>query len=298
MRSRFILCLLALTLFCVESQSQSKLDGEYMLEDLRKLSHDAAEGRKTGTKGGLAAQQFLIRQFKTLGAKRLQKDFKHPFTFVTQSGDSVQGANIVGYIRGELETAIVISAHFDHLGVINGEIYNGADDNASSVAAMLSMIEYFKRNKPRHTMVFAALDAEESGLKGAYALVDDPVFPLDKVKLNVNMDMISQNSKNQLYVAGTHHYPRYKSILERVSTGSLRLMFGHDRPELGSDDWTNSSDHAAFHAKGIPFIYFGVEDHEHYHKPSDTFENVNRAFYIKAANAILDCILTLDKAIN
>lgn len=279
-------------------QAQNRLDAEYMLEDLRKLSHDAAEGRKTGTKGAEAARRFIIRQLETMKAKSLVKGYRHPFSFQNTAGDTIQGENIVAYIRGQQQTAIVVTAHYDHLGVIDGKIFNGADDNASGVAALLAMAEYFKNNKPRHTIVFAALDAEEMGLQGAKAFVNDPDIPIDQVILNINMDMISNNDKNELYVAGTHHYPKYKPIIQKIQTAPLRLLFGHDSPDLGSKDWTNSSDHAAFHQKGIPFLYFGVEDHEHYHKDTDTFENINQGFYLKAAEAILECILALDRALN
>lgn len=280
------------------AQTQERLDAEFMMEDFRKLSHDAAEGRKTGTKGAEAARRFIIRQFSTMKAKSLVKGYRHPFSFVNSANDTIQGENVVAYVRGRVQKAIVITAHYDHLGIKDGKIYNGADDNASGVAALLAMAEYFKRNKPNHTIVFAALDAEEMGLRGARAFVEDENIPMELVILNVNMDMISKNDKNELYVAGTHHTPRFKAILEGVQTAPLRLLFGHDTPDLGYNDWTNSSDHAAFHAKGIPFVYFGVEDHENYHKDTDTFENINQAFYLKSTEAILSCVLALDRAMN
>ncbi|MFT6828337.1 MAG: arginine utilization protein RocB, partial [Roseivirga sp.] len=117
------------------AQAQNELDADYMLNDLRKLSHDAAEGRKTGTKGAEAARRFIIRQMEDVKAKSLKKGFRHPFKFANNAGDSIQGENVVAYIRGSQEGAIVISAHFDHLGVVDGEVFNGADDNASGVAA-------------------------------------------------------------------------------------------------------------------------------------------------------------------
>ena len=291
-----------LLMFCVGlAQAQTdRLDNEFMLEDLRKLSHDAAEGRKTGTDGAEAARRFIVKQMKSLGAKSLVKKYRHDFTYQNRAGETKEGINIVGYIKGSEEAsgAFVITAHYDHLGIIDGKVFNGADDNASGVAALLALMEYFENNKPRHTLVFAALDAEESGLRGARAFVEDERIPLEEIRLNVNMDMISINDKNELYVAGTSHYPELKPIIEKVDPTPLKLRFGHDTEDLGHDDWTNSSDHGPFHQKGIPFLYFGVEDHEHYHKETDEFANVNQAFYIKAAHAILDCILALDASLN
>ena len=297
--SNFILISFLLCLISNASLAQlDRLDSEFMLEDLRKLSHDAAEGRRTGTNGAEAARRFIIKQFQDMKVKSLQNDFRHPFSFVTSRGDSIQGENIVAYIKGEEQSAFVITAHYDHLGVRDSVVYNGADDNASGVAALLALAEYFKAHKPRHTIVFAALDAEEMGLQGAKAFLEDQSIPQELLKLNINMDMISMNDKNELYVAGTSHYPNLKAIVEKVDVLPLQLKFGHDTPDLGKDDWTNSSDHGPFHKKGIPFLYFGVEDHQHYHKPTDDFENVNQAFYIKAVHAILDCILALDASMN
>jgi len=297
--SNFILVSLLFSLICVTGQAQlDRLDSEFMLEDLRKLSHDAAEGRQTGTKGAEAARRFIIKQLEDMKAKSLQDDYRHAFSFVNSKGDTIQGENIVAYIKGEEQTAFVITAHYDHLGVRDGVVYNGADDNASGVAALLAMVEYFKSIKPRHTLVFAALDAEEMGLQGAKAFLNDESIPQDLIKLNINMDMISMNDKNELFVAGTSHYPDLKPIVEKVNALPLQLKFGHDTPDLGKNDWTNASDHGPFHKRGIPFLYFGVEDHEHYHKPTDDFENVNKEFYVRAVHAILDCILALDASLN
>ncbi len=297
--SNFILISLLFSLIYLPGFAQlDRLDSEFMLDDLRKLSHDAAEGRRTGTNGAEAARRFIIKQLEDMKAKSLQDDYRHPFNFTTSKGDTIQGENIVAYIKGEEQAAFVITAHYDHLGVRDSLIFNGADDNASGVAAMLAMVEYFKSHKPRHTLVFAALDAEEMGLQGAKAFLNDMSIPQEMLKLNINMDMISMNDKNELYVAGTSHYPQLKPIIEQINVLPLQLKFGHDTEDLGKDDWTNASDHGPFHKKGIPFLYFGVEDHAHYHKPTDTFENVNKEFYIKAAHAILDAILALDASMN
>ncbi|MNY50501.1 hypothetical protein D3C86_1860090 [compost metagenome] len=73
------------------------------------------------------------------------------------------------------------------------------------------------------------------------------------------------------------------------------MLFGHDDPKLGKDDWTNQSDQGAFNAKNIPFLYFGVEDHKDYHKATDEYRNINKTFFINASNAILEIINNIDK---
>jgi Zn-dependent M28 family amino/carboxypeptidase len=144
-------------------------------------------------------------------------------------------------------------------------------------------------------MMFVALDAEELGLRGAKALVADFPYPLEQILLNINMDMIGRSDKNELYASGTYFYPQFKPILEKAAAGSdPTLRLGHDDPATGRDDWTNQSDQGAFFEKKVPHLYFGVEDHEDYHKPSDEFENIQPNFYSNAANLILKCIMALD----
>lgn len=297
--SNFIALIILAFFISVPAMAQiDRLDAQHMLDDLRRLSHDAAQGRKTGTPGGEAARRFIVGQMKDMRAKSLSKGYLHPFTFKNRSGEEIEGVNVIGYVKGKEETAFVITAHYDHLGVRDSVVFNGADDNASGVSALLGLMEYFRSNKPRHTLIFAALDGEEMGLQGAKAFLEDERIPLENIALNINMDMISINDKNELYVAGTHHYPNLKPIIEKIDPQPLNLKLGHDSPDLGSDDWTGQSDHGAFHKKEIPFLYFGVEDHAHYHKSTDDFENVNQEFFVRAAHAILDCILALDSSLN
>lgn len=300
MKNLFKILLSAVLFFLVTSIAfaQEKLDRDFMLDDLRKLSHDAAEGRQTGTKGAEATRAYIAKSFNVTRLKKYDKGFMHEFTFKNKAGESVNGMNVIGYVKGQIDSAFIITAHYDHLGIRDGVVYNGADDNASGVAALLSIMDFLKRNKPRHTMIFAALDAEEMGLQGAKALLEDGRVPSENIVLNINMDMISRNNKNELHIAGTSQNPQLKPFIDKVQTDVIRFKFGHDTKDLGKDDWTFASDHGPFHQKGIPFLYFGVEDHEDYHKPTDTYENVSKPFYGKVSNLILEVILELDKGLN
>ncbi|HEX8638356.1 MAG TPA: M20/M25/M40 family metallo-hydrolase, partial [Pyrinomonadaceae bacterium] len=191
------------------------------------------------------------------------------------------------------------TAHYDHVGIQKGEIYNGADDDASGTAALFALAEYFNKNKPAHTIIFAAFDGEESGLRGSRAFVAAPPVKKEQIALNVNMDMVSRNDKNELYASGTYHYPAFKPMLEQVAKkAKIKLLLGHDRPEQGPNDWTNQSDHGSFHAAKIPFVYFGVEDHKDYHKPTDDFVNINQEFYVRAVETILEAVKSFDKNLS
>ena len=125
----------------------------------------------------------------------------------------------------------VVSAHYDHLGIRDGVIYPGADDNASGVAVLLELAAYCRKNPFRRSIVFAAFDAEEGGLNGARAFVASPPIAKDRIALNVNLDMVSRSDKREIYIAGTFHTPDLKAPLEKVAkTARVKVLFGHDRP--------------------------------------------------------------------
>ena len=190
---------------------------------------------------------------------------------------------------------IVVTAHFDHLGVRNGQIFNGADDNASGVAALLAVASRVSATKPAHSVVFAALDAEETGLNGARAFLAEPPVPREGIVMNVNLDMVGRDAKNLLFAAGTFHYPFLKAYLKDVARPPVVLRLGHDAPNVkGEDDWTRDSDHYPFHQAGIPFIYFGVEDEAQHHKATDDAETMTKEFFVGAANTILAAIRAFD----
>ena len=288
---------LALLMSCQTVKKAEEVQGaNSLLEDVKTLSSDAYQGRKTGTDGAALARTFLKKRLSELGLSNYGglQHFEQPFKAKDRTGKMVDAKNLIAYIPGKSPEIIVISGHYDHLGVINEEIYNGADDNASGVAAMLNIAAHYKKSKPDHTLVFAFFDAGEFDWQGSGYFVDHAPFDLKKVLLNVNLDMISHNEKNELYAAGTFTNPQLKKYLTHTQP-NVKIMLGHDNPEFNVDDWTNQSDQGAFHAKGIPFLYFGVEDHKDYHKASDKFENIQPAFFIDAAKAILEIVDNVDK---
>jgi Zn-dependent M28 family amino/carboxypeptidase len=277
------------------------------------------EGRGFGTAGNEKARQFIANTFSEAGIAPVFSDgYSQPFS-QTYSGrrrqrmfpvadpgsdysnvpdTTLYGANIVAQIKGQSDKVIIITAHLDHLGIRDGKIYNGADDDASGTSALFAIAKYFNLSQPRHTLLFAALDGEEVGSPGCKYLVDKFPIPLEKVILNVNMDMIAHNERSELYASGLHHYPDLKVPLESIES-PIHLLFGHDKPDDPKlDDWTNSSDHRVFHEKNIPFIYFGVEDHKDYHQATDTFENINPEFYVEAVKLIIQAIEGYDISLD
>ena len=281
------------------------IDSKKLLKHIEYLSSDELAGRKPLSEGNLKAQKYILDELTSNeNVQALYPDYIQRFSFFSKRElkNYEDAANLVAFIPGtSSRKVIVVTAHYDHVGTgkpdAKGDsIFNGTDDNASGTAALLVLAEYFSKNRPQHCMMFVALDAEEMGLQGAKALVNDFPYPLDQILLNVNMDMLSRSDKNELYASGTYHNPQFKPILEKASNGSdPTLRFGHDVPGTGREDWTQSSDHGAFFDKKVPHLYFGVEDHIDYHKPSDEYKNIQPEFYIKAVNLVLNCILNLDR---
>lgn len=278
-------------LFSIHAQAQ--VDSSQLMKDVKTLSADKMEGRKTGTRGNRMAQFYLLERLKQLKISQFNNTFEQPFYF---GQPRIMGTNLYGYIPGRVDSFIVISAHYDHVGTSKNaggadSIYNGADDNASGVAALLAIAKYFKEHPPKYNLLIAAFDAEELGLQGAKAFVARLPVPAGKIILNINMDMVSHNDKNELYVCGTTPYPALKVPVSAAAARSrVSLPFGHDKPTDGSQNWTSQSDHYEFHKVKIPFLYFGVEDHADYHKVTDEFEKINPSFFYRAAGAVLEVV--------
>ena len=266
-----------------------------LLKHLKSLSSDAFEGRRTGFQGARKAQKYIINQFHALGVFPLAKGYEQSFSFV-DGRKHYDGINVLGVVKGSEfpKDYIVISAHYDHEGIKQGEIYNGADDNASGVSALFSFAAYFKKYPPKHSIILAAFDAEELNLQGSKHFVKSSIIDSKKIMLNINMDMISRSDKNELFVIGASENNVLKNLVQKEPYSSkIKLLMGHDGYD-GLENWTYSSDHANFHKKGIPFLYFGVEDHKDYHEPTDDYENIQPDFYVEAVKTIISVFETVD----
>ncbi|MCA9736948.1 MAG: M28 family peptidase [Gemmatimonadetes bacterium] len=274
------------------------IDRDALLHHVQVLAADSMEGRALGTPGNARARRYLLEQFRSIGLEPFGGSFEQSFP-VEGSGGSATGVNLVGRVEGSSGAGpvLVLTAHYDHLGVRDGRIFPGADDNASGTAALLVLAAWFAEHPPTHTMIFAALDGEEGGLRGARHFVEEPPVPIERIALNVNLDMVS-HSDSLLFAAGTHHYPFLAPYVEEVApVPPVVLRLGHDLPGTGSDDWTDASDHGPFHAAGIPFLYFGVEDHPVYHQPGDTYDSIVPGFFGPAVETIRRILVQLDRAL-
>jgi Zn-dependent M28 family amino/carboxypeptidase len=267
------------------------------LKDVRILSADDMQGRLIGSPGGAKARAYLLTRLKAVGVTPFGAGFEQPFT-AERKGKVLHGVNLVGQIPGSEPggPVIVVTAHYDHLGVRDGQVFNGADDNASGVAGLLAVAEDLKAKPPRHTVILALVDGEEGGDLGSRWFVDHPPLPLSRVALNVNFDMLSKTATGELYASGAYHFPWLKPRLDRLAADvPVILKQGHDGPPwTGEDDWTSQSDHFAFHEKGVPWVYFGVEDHPEYHRPTDDAATIPAAFFDRAVETVTKAVRMFD----
>ena len=277
-----------------------------LLEDVRILSADDMEGRDIGAPGGERAGAYIVSRMEAMGVAPAPFGRLQPFeaTGRTREGPKTfNGTNIVGLIPGTRvpDRYIVVTAHYDHVGVNNGQIYNGADDNASGVATMLELARRLKAQAPEHSVLIVALDGEERGLLGAKEFVKAPPVPLTSMSVNVNFDMVSRaETDGHLWVTGAYQNPYLRPILEPIpANGAVSLAFGKDTPQdKEEDNWVDASDHAAFHDAGVPFLYFGVDYHPDYHRPSDDFERITPSVFISAAELAIESFHRLDRALD
>jgi Zn-dependent M28 family amino/carboxypeptidase len=290
----------------------ARVDPTTLMADVQALAAPSMEGRLTGSPGNRRAQAYITDRFRELGLKPLDGGYGQKFSFTRKSikglvlpgrpyrTDFPDATNLVASLpgTGRPDAYLVISAHYDHLGVRDGQTYAGADDNASGVAAMLAAAAYFSAHPLRHSLLFIAFDGEEEGLQGSTYFVGHPPIDLSKVALELNLDMVSRSDSSSIVASGTSSHPALRDLVASAARGrNLTIQFGHDRPFYvagGVEDWTHSSDHGPFHDAGVPTLYYGVEDHEDYHRPGDTADKIPRAFFVEVANLVVETLIAAD----
>ena len=270
--------------------------------DVNFLASDQLEGRETGTAGAVKAAEFLAKRFKEIGLEPKGTDgYFQEFTFsprknphAVPSDDSVKitARNVIGYIDNKAPNTIIVGAHFDHLGygdensLFKGDssIHNGADDNASGVAALLLVSEELIGRNINNNYLFIAFSGEEKGLFGSNYFNKNPTIDLDKVNYMINMDMVGRlNEENALAINGTGTSPSWNEIIEDIDIDSLKL--------ITSESGIGPSDHTSFYLKDIPVLHFFTGQHEDYHKPSDDADKINyEGIYV--VSAYIDSLIT------
>lgn len=277
-----------------------------LLEDVRVLAADDMQGRDTGSAGGARARAYIVGRLEALGVAAPVMGREQPWEMRGRTPEgprTFSGVNVIGVVPGTrvADRYIVVTAHYDHVGVSDGQIYNGADDNASGVATLLALAADLKRAAPEHSVLVVALDGEERGLLGARHFVEAPPVPLASIAMNLNFDMTARaETDGKLWVTGAYQNPAFRPLLEGIpANGAVALAFGKDTPQdTGDDNWVEASDHAAFHRAQVPFLYLGVDYHRDYHRPSDDFGNITPSVFISATELSIAAFRALDRGLN
>lgn len=259
------------------------------------VASDEMEGRETGSAGQKKAGVYLIDQYKknAIPFPTVASDYyqKIPAAFLNakRNENLPDSENIWAYIEGSEKPneILVISAHYDHVGAKNGEIYNGADDDGSGTVALLEIAQAFQIAKkegygPKRSILFLHVTGEEHGLHGSRYYSENPLFPLANTISDINIDMIGRRdeahagSNNYVYVIGAN---RLSTDLDNICTianakyTNLELDYKYNDPK-DPNHFYERSDHYNFAKNGIPSVFLFNGVHADYHKPTDSPDKI------------------------
>ena len=259
------------------------------------VASDEMEGRETGSKGQKKAGEYLINQYKVnnipfpKGAKNYYQNIPAAFLNAKRNENLPDSENIWAFIEGSEKPneIVVISAHYDHVGIINNEIYNGADDDGSGTVALLEIAQAFAQakkdgNGPKRSILILHVTGEEHGLHGSRFYSENPLFPLANTVADVNIDMIGRrdeahtDSNNYVYVIGSDYLSSdLYNICEDVNKKYIHLNLDYKYNDRNDPNrFYYRSDHYNFAKNGIPSVFFFNGTHDDYHQATDEVSKI------------------------
>ena len=312
-----LILILLISVSCSQENNSDKyaesITSNELSELLYEFASDKFEGRNTGEPGQKLAvnfirdfykandivkadntedyfQKFLVDFSKRQVAKPNNINPLESSSIDEENIDWVKTENVAAIIKGDVypNEYIVLTAHLDHVGIEDGEIYNGADDDGSGSMALLEIAQAFKLaeldgNRPKRSIVILHVSAEEKGLLGSKYYAENPLYPLNETITNLNVDMIGRtdptresDNDNYIYLIGTD---RLSSMLhetsEKVNSRTVNLELDYrfnawDDPNR----FYERSDHFNFAKNNIPVIFYFSGTHEDYHGPGDTPDKI------------------------
>ena len=272
------------------SQFAESITADELKEMLTTFSSDEFEGRNTGEAGQKKAARYIADFYRDhdIQSPIAKDDFfqEIPPSFYDDRYPPTE--NVLGFIPGKTDEIIVISAHYDHLGKKDGEIYNGADDDGSGSMALLEMAEAFKEaaNKgyqPKRGILILHVTAEEKGLIGSDYYTQYPVIPLEQTVTNLNIDMIGrvderhQDNPDYVYLIGSDRLSsELHQLSEKANQQSVDLELDYKyNAKNDPNRFYFRSDHYNFAKNDIPVIFYFNGTHEDYHQTTDTVDKIN-----------------------
>ena len=255
------------------------------------LASDELMGREAGTLWNDIAGCYVAQQFARLGLQPAGDGGKSWYQAFVHASKPMR--NVLALLPGTdprlKDEIVVVGAHYDHVGLgrfgstggitPEDKIHNGADDNASGTAGMLELAEHFSRTPTRRSLLFLAFSAEELGLLGSKAYVDDPQLPLERTVAMINLDMIGRSEQDYLFVGGTGTSSVWDGLLDtlvRPAGFALETAPGGEAP----------SDNTNFFHHGIPVLFFFTNIHDDYHRPSDHVDKIQFAAEVKIVQTV------------
>ncbi len=246
------------------------------------LASDELQGRDEGTEGNAKARAFILAEYARCGIQPLEGSHEQPIT-------TGAGINLLGVIPGSdpalAERNIILSAHYDHLGVVDGEIHNGADDNAAGVAVSIAIACAIAENPPKKSVIIANWDAEEpptwqTDAMGSIFYVANPVVPLALTDAMFALDLIGADlwpGYPNHYLLGAELTPQLRAAVDAapVPDGLIARRLGlhlvEEQP-TGHQPW---SDYDPFRNAGVPAVLVANAQAPHYHTPEDDITVIN-----------------------
>jgi len=296
MKSLFLNLLLFPVLVVAQNQMDvtdfaASITAKELKENLYVYASDYFQGRETGTLGQRRAVDFLQNFYSTQGIEEAKgtDNYTQPMK-LNIKGVEVETENVAAIIKGSKfpEEYIVISSHLDHIGIKNGEINNGADDDGSGTVALLEIAEAFKMaadvgQGPKRSLIFLHVTGEEKGLLGSSYYANNPLYPLAQTMTNLNVDMIGRTDPkredkdpNYIYLIGADRLSQdLHDISEATNTKYTQFKLDYTfNEEKDPNRFYYRSDHYNFAKNNIPVIFYFSGTHEDYHKPGDTPDKI------------------------
>jgi Zn-dependent M28 family amino/carboxypeptidase len=268
------------------------------------VAADGMEGRETGSAGQKRAGVYLINQYEKnnisfpKGATSFYQKVPAAFLNAKRNQNLSDSENIWAFIEGSEKPneILVISAHYDHVGVKNGNVYNGADDDGSGTVALLEIAEAFQKAKkdghgPKRSILFLHVTGEEHGLLGSSYYSENPLFPMENTITDINIDMIGRrdaahaDTNNYVYVIGAD---RLSSDLDNITAIAnkkyvqMDLDYKYNDP-ADPNHFYERSDHYNFAKYGVPSVFLFNGVHADYHQKTDTPDKIEYEALTKRA---------------
>ena len=312
----FLLSILVLTVSCNSAQNTvskkmaaedyaNTINAENLKTDLYTFAGDQMEGRMTGENGNNMAAEYLRNFYIDAGVESPIEENNYyqpiPASYFNGGSNGNPSQNVVAFIKGseKPDEIIVLSAHYDHVGIENGEVYNGADDDGSGTVALIEIAKAFQKakkqgNGPKRSILFLHVTGEEIGLYGSRYYTENPLFPLSNTVVNLNVDMIGrigsekEGNDNYVYLIGSDKLSQeLHDVSEEVNKRYTNLELDYTyNDENDPNRFYYRSDHYNFAKNDIPVIFYFNGTHKDYHKHTDTPDKIEYELLAKRSRLI------------